>query len=84
MNFLTGVPVRFDVRVQSLYIATPSPIPISPAHVYTQKRKEEEENHGLKGGWETAAGNDTGWVLPLEVWGIIQITGNQIVPKDQV
>ena len=38
----------------------------------------------MKGWWETAAGNDTGWVLPLEVWGIIQITGNQIVPKDQV
>ena len=49
MNLPTGVPVRFDVRVQLLYIATPSPTSISPAHIYAQKHKEEEEEHGDEG-----------------------------------
>ena len=38
----------------------------------------------MKGWWETAAGNDTGWVLPLEVGGIVQIAGKQILLEDQV
>ena len=38
----------------------------------------------MGGGQGMGAGNGTGWVLPLEVWGIVQIAGKQLVVEDQV